>query len=141
VRIYLRAEARVLAEAPQFTREELRGSQSILFVDDEELLLTMGKTILSEHGYQVETASGGKQALSMITGRQEPYHLVVTDLVMPAMSGRELVEKIQELAPETRIVCMSGYPWPSPQVKSLAFLKKPFTAQNLLSTIKIALRD
>ena len=141
VRIYLPAEARILSEAPQFTREELRGTQSILFVDDEELVLTMGKAILSEHGYQVETANGGKQALSLISARKEPYHLVITDLLMPAMSGRELVDKIQELAPGTRIICTSGYPWPSPQVKNLAFLKKPFTAQELLSSIKLALRD
>jgi signal transduction histidine kinase len=139
VRIYLPAEKRILQEAPQFSKEDLRGTQSVLLVDDEELVLTMAKTILAEHGYTVEAASSGKQALELISRRAQPFDLVITDLVMPAMSGRELVEKIQEITPATKIICTSGYPWPAPQIRNLTFLKKPFKAQDLLSRIKQAL--
>ena len=141
LRIYLPAEKRILRETPQFSGEELRGTHSVLFVDDEQLVLTMGQTILAEHGYKVETASSGKQALNLISGGKETFDLVVTDLVMPGMTGRELVEQIQKLAPGTRIICTSGYPWPPPQIKNLAFLKKPFSAQELLSKIKLTLGD
>jgi hypothetical protein len=57
------------------------------------------------------------------------------------MSGREVIDKIQELAPAARIICMSGYPWPTPPIKNLPFLKKPFTAHDLLSRIKTVLTE
>ena len=70
-------------------------------VDDEDLLLTMGKTILSTYGYRVLTANGGQKALEILAQKDTTVDLVITDLVMPAMSGRELVEHIRQLSPST----------------------------------------
>jgi CheY-like chemotaxis protein len=67
--------------------------------------------------------------------------LVITDLVMPAMSGRELVEHIRRLSPEIRIICTSGYVWPAGQETNGAYLQKPFTSQELLFKVKQALRQ
>jgi len=61
---------------------------------------------------------------------------VMTDLVMPSMSGRELVEHIRQRRPDTRILCTSGYVWPGGQEKESDYLKKPFTAQELLLKVK-----
>jgi two-component system cell cycle sensor histidine kinase/response regulator CckA len=141
VRIYLPAEKRILHETPQFSAEELKGSETVLLVDDEELVLTMAQTILAENGYKVEIAGSGKQALGIISAKQHPFDLVVTDLVMPAMGGRELVEKIHVLSPNSRVICTSGYPWPETPITNLPFLKKPFSAQELLSKIKHALQE
>jgi CheY-like chemotaxis protein len=141
VRIYLPAEKKFLDERRQFSGEELRGTENVLFVDDDPLMLTMGRTILAEHGYKVEVAEGGKQALDLISKREIPFDVVLTDMVMPVMSGREVAEKLHQVAPATRIICMSGYPWPAPPVKNLTFLKKPFTAQELLSRIRSVLSE
>jgi CheY-like chemotaxis protein len=139
VRVYLPAEKRIVRDEG-VSADDLSGTQTILMVDDEDLLLTMGKTILSTYGYQVLTANGGQKALEILSRKERPVDLVITDLVMPAMSGRELVEQIRKLSPGTRIICTSGYVWPASQENDGAYLQKPFTSQELLLKVKQALR-
>ena len=136
VRIYLPAERRVVQEQVSLNPEELKGNQTILMVDDEDLLLTMGETILSSFGYRVLTANSGQRALEIISKNENPIHLIITDLVMPNMSGRELVEQLGKISPETRIICTSGYVWPSSKVEEERYLQKPFTSQELLTKVK-----
>jgi len=140
VRVYLPAEKRLVRDNG-LASDDLNGSQTILMVDDEDLLLTMGKTILSTYGYRVLTANGGQKALDILSQKDTSVDLVITDLVMPAMSGRELVERIRQLSPATRIICTSGYVWPAGQENDGAYLQKPFTSQELLLKVKQALRE
>jgi len=140
VRVYLPAEKRFVRDEG-IASDDLSGSQTILMVDDEDLLLTMGKTILSAYGYRVLTANGGQKALDILAQKDTSVDLVITDLVMPAMSGRELVERIRQLWPATRIICTSGYVWPAGQEDDGAYLQKPFTSQELLLKVKQALRE
>ena len=137
VRIYLPAERRIVKDNG-FTLDDLTGGQTILMVDDEDLLLTMGQTILSAYGYRVLTANSGQKALDLIA-RNPAVDLVITDLVMPAMSGGELIEHLHRLAPATRILCTSGYVWPAGQDHVGTYLQKPFTSQELLLKVKQAL--
>jgi two-component system, cell cycle sensor histidine kinase and response regulator CckA len=139
VRVYLPAEKKLIRDYG-VSADDLSGSQTILMVDDEDLLLTMGKTILSAYGYRVLTANGGQKALELLGQKGMAVDLVITDLVMPAMSGRELVEHIRRLAPATRIICTSGYVWPAGQESDGSYLQKPFTSQELLLKVKQALR-
>jgi len=138
VRVYLPAERRFILDN-SVKPEELKGDQTILMVDDEELLLTMGQTILSQFGYHVLTANSGQRALEIIAKAEAPIHLVITDLVMPNMSGRELMEQIALASPDTRIICTSGYVWPASKVEEARYLQKPFTSQELLTKVKQAL--
>ena len=138
VRLYLPAE-RKLVRDNGVTSADLNGTQTILMVDDEDLLLTMGKTILSAYGYRVLTANGGQKALEILAQKDTTVDLVITDLVMPAMSGRELVERIRQLSPRMRIICTSGYVWPAGRETDGAYLQKPFTSQELLLKVKQAL--
>jgi nitrogen-specific signal transduction histidine kinase len=140
VRVYLPAEKRIVRDNG-VASDDLNGSQTILMVDDEDLLLTMGKTILSTYGYRVLTANGGQKALDILSQKDTSVDLVITDLVMPAMSGRELVEHIRQLSPATRIICTSGYVWPAGQENDGAYLQKPFTSHELLLKVKQALRE
>jgi two-component system, cell cycle sensor histidine kinase and response regulator CckA len=140
VRVYLPAEKQVVRDYG-LASDDLSGSQTILMVDDEDLLLTMGKTILSAYGYRVLTANGGQKALEILAQKDTSVDLVITDLVMPAMSGRELVEHIRRLSPAIRIICTSGYVWPAGQETNGAYLQKPFTSQELLFRVKQALRQ
>jgi signal transduction histidine kinase len=140
VRVYLPAEKRIVRDH-EVASNDLSGNQTILMVDDEDLLLTMGKTILSDYGYHVLTANSGQKALEVLSHEDTPVDLVITDLVMPAMSGRELVEQIRQVLPDTRIICTSGYVGPPGQEDDGAYLQKPFTSQELLLKVKQALRS
>jgi nitrogen-specific signal transduction histidine kinase/ActR/RegA family two-component response regulator len=140
VRVYLPAEKKLVRD-DTVTSDDLSGTQTILIVDDEDLLLTMGKTILSSYGYRVLTANGGPKALEILGGKDAQVDLVITDLVMPAMSGRELVEHVRKVAPAMRIICTSGYVWPAGQENGWAYLQKPFTSQELLLKVKQALHE
>jgi signal transduction histidine kinase len=138
VRVYLPAEKRIVKET-SLNSADLSGGQTLLIVDDEDLLLTMGQTILSSFGYRVLTANTGQKALDILAKNDPLVDLVITDLVMPAMSGRELVEQIRKLSPEMRVICTSGYVWPASQFEDGAYLQKPFTSQELLQKVKHAL--
>jgi two-component system cell cycle sensor histidine kinase/response regulator CckA len=105
-------------------------------VDDEDLLLTMGQTVLSAFGYRVLTANSGQKALEIIADTANKIDLVITDMVMPAMSGRELADHIHRTAPHTRILCTSGFVRPSGDSQDANYLQKPFTSQDLLVKVK-----
>ncbi len=67
-------------------------------VDDEALMLTMAETILTEYGYRVLTANSGQKAMAILSREDTKVDLIITDLVMPVMSGRELVERVRQIA-------------------------------------------
>jgi two-component system cell cycle sensor histidine kinase/response regulator CckA len=138
VRVYLPADRKFVKDEV-IRAADLGGNQTILMVDDEDLLLTMGETILSAYGYKVITANSGQKALDLIGRNEQPIDLVITDLVMPNMSGRELVEHVRKLSPATRILSSSGYVRPAEEQEQTAYLQKPFTSQDLLLKVKQAL--
>jgi len=135
VRIYLPAEKGIVKDHAH-PGGDLTGNQTILMVDDEDLLLTMGETILTSYGYHVLTANSGQKALEIINKSDKKIDLVITDLVMPVMSGRELVEQVRRLSPGTRILSVSGYVWPGSKQEETSYLQKPFTTQELLVKVK-----
>jgi len=140
VRVYLPAEKRIAGETVAGPRtDDLRGTETILVVDDEDLLLTMGQAILTSYGYQVLLANSGQKALELLSEKNGGIDLVITDLVMPGMSGRELVEEIRSRSPDTPILCTSGYVWPTAQTSERGYLRKPFTTEEFLAKVKQAL--
>ncbi len=135
VRIYLPAEKHFVRDSVSVPGD-LGGSQTILMVDDEDLLLTMGETVLSVYGYHVLIANSGAKALEIISQSETPVDLLITDLVMPTMSGRELVEHVREASPTTRIICTSGFVGSMNRANDAHYLQKPFTSQELLAKVK-----
>ncbi|GDY22265.1 hypothetical protein LBMAG56_36120 [Verrucomicrobiota bacterium] len=83
--------------------------QNILFVDDEQPLITVGKTILQHLGYQVTTASSSAGALAAVRDQPEKFDLVVTDLTMPGMTGIELAQLLLTIRPQLPIILTTGY--------------------------------
>ena len=134
-RIYLPAEKQIVRELGGAS-ENLQGTETILVVDDEEMLLSMTETILSDYGYKILTANSGTKALAVLSRDYVQVDLVVTDLVMPGMGGRELVERIRQLAPKVKILCTSGYVMPTDKKGIPAYLQKPFTSDDLLAKVK-----
>lgn len=134
LQIFLPATRKQLTEG--FGRdEELRGDQTVLLVDDEELILTLGETVLSTYGYRVLTASSGEKALKVFEDPEAAIDLLISDMVMPQMSGRELIDRVKKTAPNTRVLSCSGFVQTSKQDDKL-YLKKPFTSQQLLRKVK-----
>jgi signal transduction histidine kinase len=137
-RIYLPAERTVVREVGG-SASELRGTGTVLVVDDESLVLTMAETILSDFGYKVLTATGGQKALSVLSQPGSKVDLVITDLVMPGMGGRELMERIRQLYPGLPVMPTSGYVLPEDKKHSAGYLQKPFTSTELLAKVKAAM--
>lgn len=135
VRVYLPANKKLVKDV-SVDIADFSGDQTILFVDDEDLLLTMGQMILSSYGYQVLTANSGKKALDIFSKTEKPIDLMITDLVMPNMSGRELMEQVRRVSPQTRVICSSGFVRASNAEENDAYLQKPFTSQELLRKVK-----
>ena len=112
------------------------GSETILLVEDEEAVRAIVRKILQNKGYTVLEAHHGHEALRICKDHQGPIHLMVTDVVMPHMSGRELAEHLTSLRPELRVLFMSGYPDNAIVHHGVlgagtSFLQKPFTLRAL----------
>ena len=137
-RIYLPAERQLVSQSAA-SDENLHGVESILVVDDESMILTMSETILSEYGYKVFTINNGQKALTLLSREDLRVDLLITDLVMPAMGGRELMERAHQLQPQLKILCMSGTAVPPDQQMGLSYLQKPFTSRDLLTKVRAAL--
>jgi PAS domain S-box-containing protein len=120
---------------------ERRGSETILLVEDEEAVRVVAQRILERSGYRVLVARDGESAIRLREQHVEPIQLLLTDVVMPRMSGAELAARLAERWPETRVLYMSGYADGS-VVSSGAlrhgdsFLQKPFTSDVLVSRVR-----
>ena len=123
----------------------LYGTETILLVEDEEAVRESTAEYLAEQGYRVLIASRGAEALGMAAQYCQPIHLMLTDLVMPHMSGKELAKRITGLHPEIKVVFMSGYSnnLLSDQQQMLdprySLLQKPFRLTELGNFIRRAL--
>jgi PAS domain S-box-containing protein len=118
-----------------------RGTETILLVDDDSAVRSVARIALEEAGYVIIEASGGEEALSDVLARNITVALLVTDVVMPRMSGKELARKLEEMCPDVRVLYASGY---TANVIShhgileadLDFLQKPFSSIELLTTVR-----
>ena len=120
------------------------GPERILLVEDEPNVRRIAKRILERNGYTVLEASNGAEALRVLERRQDPIALVLTDLVMPEMGGRELASKLRIVSPTSRILFMSGYTEDAVLRQSVMepgaiFLDKPFTFDTLIRKVREAL--
>ncbi len=116
------------------------GNETILVVEDEEEVRKLAVQILKKQGYQVLEAQDGDEALALCENYKEPIHLVLTDVVMPGMGGRELVNHLRDLRLESKVVYMSGYTnnaivHHGILEKGINYVQKPFTIEGLLRKI------
>jgi|SRR5579871_2441263 len=117
------------------------GAETILVVEDEPALRTLAATALQKRGYTVLEAAHGAQALQMAKDYPETIHLLVTDVIMPQMGGKELVTQLQSLRPDLKILYTSGYTDDAIVQHGMleagvAFLQKPFTPSQLIRKVR-----
>jgi PAS domain S-box-containing protein len=122
------------------TRIDRTRSATVLFVEDDPHLFSLLRGILESAGYQVLAASIPEQALELADAHEGPIDLLVTDVVMPGLSGPELAEQLQQKRPDIRILFISGYPKDVLERQTvlpqdISLLGKPFSPRDLLATV------
>ena len=144
-RIYLpRVDESPTASQPVMSTASLLGTETILLTEDAPALRGMARQILERYGYTVLEAPSSKEALTLASSRPGPIHLLLTDVVMPGMSGRELAERFTAQRPEVKVLYMSGYTDDAVVRHGVlrpgtAYLQKPFTPETLGRKVREAL--
>ena len=147
--IYLpRCEAAEPGEVRRDLQQDLRaldlerpGTETVLVVEDEGAVRDQAVLVLASYGYSVLDAADGQAALEISRSHSGPIDLLLTDVIMPGLNGRELADLLQPERPEMRVLYMSGYTGDAIEshgvlAKGVAFLPKPFTLEDLLRKVR-----
>ncbi len=146
-KVYLpRADGPAEPATSQVVVSTTGGSETILLVEDDELVRRLAHEVLGRKGYRVISTGMIEEALQIAESQQRPIHLVLTDVVMPGMSGNELVTRIQLLRPEIKVLFMSGYADHAVVhhgviEAGMYFLQKPFTPTLLAQKVREVLES
>jgi len=142
-KIYLpRVEGERIQAATDVKLEQgLCGSETILVVEDKASVRALAARILRNRGYTVLEASDGKDALNVTQGHTGEIHLVLTDVIMPGMSGKDLVSELKSVRPNIKSLYVSGYTdnaivHHGVLDSNVAFLQKPFSVNGLLRKVR-----
>jgi signal transduction histidine kinase len=125
-------------KAAEMAYQRTPRGETVLVVEDEAALREVTRRILARNGYRVITAASGPEALDIARDHQGEIHLLVTDVVMPHMLGKEVAERMRLIKPETEVLYMSGYARPVLASQGrlepgVALVEKPFSAADLLA--------
>jgi CheY-like chemotaxis protein len=120
------------------------GHETVLLVEDESAVLRLSKIVLERFGYKVLTAGTPSEAIQLFQTHEGRVHLLVTDVVMPEMNGRELALRLRETRPELKTLFVSGYSASALAPRGVLdegvhFLQKPFSLEDLASSVREAL--
>ncbi|MEJ2054489.1 MAG: PAS domain S-box protein, partial [Calditrichaceae bacterium] len=148
VHIYLKASDHKLTKSYKIPESDIdiEGKESVLVVEDEQAVREFTALILRRFGYTVLEASGPEEALNIIHKKKTDFDILLTDVIMPVMTGKELAEKIQQLQNGIRVIYMSGY---TDDIMvhqeilddNMAFIQKPFTSLSLLKKLREVLTE
>lgn len=142
--IYLPASESQVQESKHSPPDLVKGSGTILLVDDEEMIIQVGGEILERIGYRVLSANSGKKAVELFKSCTEPIDLVILDMIMPEMSGAEVFYRLREIDPQARVLLSSGYSMEE-QARELlkkgcmGFIQKPYSMGDLSKKVKDAI--
>nr|MBP7323821.1 response regulator [Deltaproteobacteria bacterium] len=139
--IYLPASDKIVPKEKESSRMIARGTETILLVDDEEMILEIGKKMLNAMDYTVLAARGGKEALEIYQKKKDQIDVVVLDMIMPDMSGSEAFDRLKRINPDIKVVLASGYSLDGQASKIMergckGFIQKPFDMKRLSHKIR-----
>jgi CheY-like chemotaxis protein len=138
--VYLPTTEKTVEETVKPSEEIVKGTETILMVDDEDKVLDAGVMVLKRLGYSVLEARGGKEAVEIYRDNKDKIDLVILDMVMPHMGGGEAYDKMKEINPKVKVLLSSGYSIDG-QAKEIlargcdAFIQKPFSMRDLSQKI------
>ncbi|MBV9746781.1 MAG: response regulator, partial [Acidobacteriia bacterium] len=136
----------VIAEAEVVSQAAAHGTETILLVEDDEMVRTLVRETLQREGYKLLDAAEPMEARKLAESYKGPIQLLITDVIMPKISGRELARQILGQRPETKVLYMSGYTDTAIvksglEQNSIAFLQKPFTPSALTKKVREVLES
>jgi two-component system cell cycle sensor histidine kinase/response regulator CckA len=139
--IYLPASAKKIPKEEDRPTTVLRGTESVLLVDDEDMIIDVGEEILEEMGYKVFLARSGKEAVETYAKNKHKIDMVILDMIMPDMGGGEAYDRMKEVDPNVKVLLSSGYSIEGQASDILArgcngFIQKPFSVKQLSHTIR-----
>jgi len=130
------------ATEPKPLNEDMpKGTEKILFVDDDEMLVELGRLILTEMGYQVVTMTESTEALKLFTANPNHFDLVITDQTMPDLTGKDLLQELKKIRPDLRTILCTGFSSKIDEDRAKqqgidAFCMKPFDLPEMLQTVR-----
>ena len=141
--IYLPRHREQAVQAPLEILKEsvgIRGHETILLVEDERMILDLATLLLQSHGYTVLATSTPGEALELADQHAGEIHMLVTDVIMPGMNGRELADRLNALYPDVKLLFMSGYPADIIAAQCVIdensnFIQKPFATKDLIAKV------
>jgi len=139
--IFLPASEKKLSKEKVLPGELVKGEETVLFVDDEKMILNIGSQMLKGLGYEVLSAKGGQEALSLYTKNMNRIDMVLLDMVMPGMGGGDTYDRIKEINPHIRVLLSSGYSIDGQATEIMkrgcnGFIQKPFNLEQLSQKIR-----
>jgi CheY-like chemotaxis protein len=139
--IYLPAYARAEVEELLPPEETLKGSETVLLVDDDKIVIRVAHRMLESLGYTVFPAGSGEEALKIFSDRQKQIDLVILDMIMPHLGGSEVYDRLRALKPEIKVLLSSGYSLTGQAQEILdrgcnAFIQKPFNTVELSRKVR-----
>lgn len=145
-KIYLPASEKTVGREKLLAEELMKGTETILLVDDEEMVVDIGKEILEKLGYTVIPASGGSEATDKFRQHKNRIDLVILDMIMPDMSGSETFDNLKKINPDIKVLLSSGYSIDGQASEILnrgcnGFVQKPFNLKQISSKIREILAE
>jgi PAS domain S-box-containing protein len=139
--LYLQASTKKVNRGTPIAHTLQKGTETILLVDDEALILTVGGAMLEKLGYRVIPAGNGEEAIRILSGMKDKVDLVILDLIMPGLDGGKTFDRIRKIDPTLRVLLSSGYALDGQAEAVLkkgcnGFIQKPFTLQELSNKIR-----
>ena len=129
------------------SEDELQtGYETVLLIDDEEMILDVGSNMLEGLGYRVMMATGGKQGLEVYEQNKDAIDIVIIDMIMPEIGGKETFDSMLKINPSVKVLLSSGYSLDGQAEEIMqggckGFIQKPFTTEELSKKIRGILDD
>ena len=139
--IYFPATEALVQQDSVVSERIVEGDETILLVDDEEMILDVGVQFLEKLGYSVLEAKGGKEAIQIYQENKDSIDMIILDMIMPDMGGSEVYDKIKVIDPEVKVLLSSGYSVEGQATEILkrgcnGFIQKPFNLKSLSGKIR-----
>jgi CheY-like chemotaxis protein len=139
--VYLPASTRKIIQKVEANREILKGSETILLIDDEEIIIDIGEQILKRLGYRALMARSGKKAIEIYQANKNKIDIVILDMIMPDMGGGETYDRLKKINPEIKVLLSSGYSIDGQASEIMnrgcnGFIQKPFNVEQLAMKIR-----
>ena len=139
--IYLPASKKEITKEKELSHEVFRGKETVFLIDDEDMIIDVSQEIIKALGYTVLVARSGKEAIEIYEKNKEKIDMVILDMIMPGMGGRETYDRMKDINPDIKVLLSSGYGIDGEAEEILergcdGFLQKPFNMKKLSQKIR-----